>query len=69
MTQRNQIDRQTTQVWKGILNRKLDEIQRMRHRARIVRASTAVVVALYRTAELASLSPAQDPSDRTGESP
>ena len=69
MMQRNQIDRQTTQAWKGIMKHKLDEIQRTRHRARIAQASTAVVVALCRAAEVASAAPTQVPSDRTGESP
>ena len=69
MMQRNQIDRQATQAWKGIMKHKLNEIQRMRHRARILQASTTMVAALCRAAELASLSTTQDPSDRTGESP
>ena len=69
MMQRDQIDRQTTQAWKGIMKHKLNEIRRMRHRARIVQASTTMAIALCRAAELTSLAPTQDPSDRTGESP
>ena len=69
MMDQKQIDKQSAQAWKGIMKQQLYGIHRMRHRARLMRASATVVAALCRGAELTRLATTPDPAERPGDSP
>ena len=69
MMEQKRIDKQAAQAWKGIMKHQLYGIHRMRHRARLIRASATVVAALCRAAELARLATTPDPAGGPGDSP